>query len=176
MKSIWTTSESQAILPSTQKTSDLQELIGDPNHDQQKLQPTPEPSKKGIWQGFNGEAHNQSSRSRKNTFQNVHGQKAFKSKQQTPPQKTTSTLVSCPCHQQKKSKKIRLFQRIQAEVERVKTVQGALCRGDGKDPQIRSVWTFAFQRYKQKTFSIFFKCSCQHLKLEQTIFRGEEHS
>lgn len=49
MKSIWTTSESQGILPGAQKTSDLQELIGDPNHDQQKLQPTLEQSQRGSW-------------------------------------------------------------------------------------------------------------------------------
>lgn len=95
MKSIWTTSESQAILPSTQKTSDLQELIGDPNHDQQKLQPTPEQSKTGIW--FNRQVHNRSSKSRK-TSQNVQVQKAFKNKQQNPHK------VSCACHRQQKKK------------------------------------------------------------------------
>lgn len=36
MRSIWTSSESQAILPSLQRTSDLQELRGDPDHDRQE--------------------------------------------------------------------------------------------------------------------------------------------
>lgn len=36
MRSIWTSSESQAILPSLQRTSDLQELRGDADHDRQE--------------------------------------------------------------------------------------------------------------------------------------------
>jgi len=48
MKSIWTSSESQAILPSTQRTPDLQELIGDPDHNQQQSQLVLQPSKMGI--------------------------------------------------------------------------------------------------------------------------------
>lgn len=39
MRSIWTSSESQAILASLQRTSDLQELRGDPNHDRWESQP-----------------------------------------------------------------------------------------------------------------------------------------
>jgi len=34
MQSIWTTSESEAILPSTSRAPDLPELMGDPDHDQ----------------------------------------------------------------------------------------------------------------------------------------------
>lgn len=67
-----------------------------------------------------------------------------------PPQITASTLVCHPCYQeQKKLKKTRFFQRIQAEMERAKTVNGAT---------IRSVRTLEIQRYKQKTLSTLFRC------------------
>lgn len=132
MKSIWTTSESQGILPSAQKTCDLQELIGDPNHDQQKLQPTPEHRVKGG-AGLTDKYTTRAAKAEKPT-QTLQGQKAFKSKQQTPPQKLNPTLARHPCQcQEKKPKKIRLLQRIQAEVETVKTVQGALCQVQPKD-------------------------------------------
>ena len=171
MKSIWTTSESQAILPSTKKTSDLQELIGDPNHDQQKLQPTPEQSKTGIW--FNRQVHNQSSKSR-NTSQNVQVQKAFKSKQQKPRKRPHPPWLVVPAisssRNQKKSDCFKEFkQRWRESRHSLRcSVSG---RRKGCDPEIRSVWTFEFQRYKQKTFSIFFRCSCQHLKIRTNYFQ-----
>lgn len=168
MKSIWTTSESQAILPSTQKTSDLQELIGDPNHDQEKLRPTLEPSETGTW----FKDRTRAAKAEKNHPKRSSG-KCLEKRATKPPQKTTSTLVSCPCHQQKKSD---YFKELKERWRGSRLRCSGSGRRKGCDPEIRSVWTFEFQRYKQKTFSIFFKRSCQHLKLEQTIFRGEEHS
>lgn len=133
MKSIWTSSESQAILPSTQKTPDLQELIGDPNHDQQKLQPTLKPSKMGIW--FNRQARHQGSKSRK-PLQTLKWKKPEKESYKSPPAKDDIHVgwryLPPPAEE------IWLFPRIQREVARTKAGSGTLSGGEGKGSTQRS--------------------------------------
>lgn len=133
MKSIWTSSESQAILPSTQKTPDLQELIGDPNHDQQKLQPTLKPSKMGI--GFNRQAHHQSSKSRKPP-KTLTWKNPAKASNKSPPAKDDIHVGWR--YLPPSAEEIRLFPRIQREVERTKAGSGTLSGREGKGSTQRS--------------------------------------